>query len=236
MIRPRNQAADERTRQILEDLEAVRENLLALSDDIWLSIDHNDPQALEEGVQFKRAYNEKMGAFDQLAADLSGMIQQYTTVRLEEAEETGAGDRERNERIVAELNREEPHSIEEDFTFKRPHGFILNGQGTTGITTWRRLYELLCQQLLRNDSNRFHALPDNPDFISNRGNRSFSRSAEDLRSSMLIGDGVRAEINLSSNGIRDMIRRLLVAFDIPSERLQLFLRQDRDAGRDGDAA
>lgn len=38
------------TREILEDLEAVRENLLALSDDIWLSIDHNDADALEEGT------------------------------------------------------------------------------------------------------------------------------------------------------------------------------------------
>jgi hypothetical protein len=33
----------------------VRENLLALSDEIWQSIDHNDPEALEEGVQFKRS-------------------------------------------------------------------------------------------------------------------------------------------------------------------------------------
>jgi len=30
-----------RTREILEDLEVVRENLLALTDDIWLSIEHH---------------------------------------------------------------------------------------------------------------------------------------------------------------------------------------------------
>ena len=40
-------------RNILQDLERVRENMLALSDDIWLSIDHNDPDALQEGVEFK---------------------------------------------------------------------------------------------------------------------------------------------------------------------------------------
>lgn len=66
--------ANERIRQILGDLETVRENLLALSDDIWLSIDHNDPQGLEEGVQFKRAYNEKTTAFDTLASELSAMV------------------------------------------------------------------------------------------------------------------------------------------------------------------
>jgi len=225
----------DRTRRILGDLEAVRENLLALSDDIWLSIDHNDPEALEEGIQFKRTYNEKTRAFDQLASELSAMIQQFTSVRLESDEQSGQGDREANERIVQELNREEPHSIEEDFTYKRPHGFILDGQGTTGITTWRRMFELLCQQLLRRNPDRFRALPDNPDFISNRGHRGFSRTASELRSAGEIGDGIFAEINLSANGLRDTIRHLLTTFDIPPADLRIFLREDRDAAREREA-
>jgi hypothetical protein len=229
---PNISTVQDRTRRILGDLEAVRENLLALSDDIWLSIDHNDPEALEDGVQFKRTYNEKTRAFDQLAADLSAMIQQYTSVRLESEEQSGQGDRETNERIVQELNREEPHFVSEDFTYKRPHGFILDGQGTTGITTWRRLFELLCQQLLRRSPDRFHALPENADFISNRGHHAFSRSPDDLRSAGEIGDGIFAEINLSANGLRDTIRHLLAAFEIPINGLQLFLREDRDAARE----
>src|SRR6185312_6664206 len=147
------QAAD-RTRRILEDLEAVRENLLALSDDIWRSIDHNDPDALEAGVEFKRAYNAKAADFDRVATELSALIQQYTSVRLEEAEESGGEDREQNERIIAELNREEPHSLDEDFTYKRPHGYILAGQAATGITTWQRLFDLVCRQLIARDQGR----------------------------------------------------------------------------------
>src|SRR5438045_2695273 len=99
----------DRTREILEDLETVRESLLALSDEIWISIDHNDPEGLEEGVRFKRAYNEKIAAFDTLASELSIMIQQYTSVRLEEHEEFGADDESENVRIIQALNREEPH-------------------------------------------------------------------------------------------------------------------------------
>ncbi|NBC14531.1 MAG: hypothetical protein GVY09_14570 [Gammaproteobacteria bacterium] len=49
-----------RIRSILEQLEQTREDLLALSDDIWLSIDHNDGDALDAGVEFKRRYNAKM--------------------------------------------------------------------------------------------------------------------------------------------------------------------------------
>ena len=219
----------ERTRKILEDLEAVRENLLALSDDIWHSIDHNDTQALEEGVDFKRKYNDKLAAFDTLASEISELVQQFTSVSLVSEEQSGAEDEAQNVRIIQELNREEPHSIEEDFTFKRPHGFILANEGTTGITTWRRLYELLCQQLLRRDADRFHALPDNADFISNRGHHSFTTDPNHLRSASLIGDDTYTEINLSANSIRDTVRRLLETFEIPNEDLQIFLREDRDA-------
>lgn len=169
-----------RTLQILEYLEAVRENLLSLSDDIWLSIDHNDEHALEEGVEFKRAYNEKLAAFDALAADLSVLVQQFTSVRLGAGEQTGVEDGTENARIVRELNREEPHAIHEDFTFKRPHGYILRGQGASGITTWRRLYEFVCQEVLRHDGQRFESLIDRPDFVSNRGHHQFTRDPDPI--------------------------------------------------------
>lgn len=228
--------AADRTRQILEDLEAVRENLLALSDDIWRSIDHNDPEALDEGVEFKRAYNAKAADFDRVATELSALIQQYTSVRLEEAEESGGEDREQNERIIAELNREEPHSLDEEFTYKRPHGYILAGQAATGITTWQRLYELVCRQLVARDLGRFRGLHTNPDFISNRGHHTVTTEPETLRKSLDVGHGLFVESNLSANGIRDMMRRFLTAFELPIDGIQIFLREDRDAGRASDAA
>ena len=228
---PANPTAMARTRRILEDLEAVRENLLALSDDIWLSIDHNDPQALDAGVEFKRAYNAKAAAFDVVASELSALVQQYTSVRLEEAEQSGGTDRIENDRIIAELNCEEPHRLDEDFTYKRPHGFILDGLGTTGITTWLRLYELVFRQLFERDPVRFRGLCGEPDFTTNRGNHTLTNQPATLRKPLQVGDGLYAESNLSANGIRDMLRRALTAFAIPNDQFLIFLRQDRDAGR-----
>ena len=228
------QAAD-RTRRILEDLEAIRENLLALSDDIWLSINHNDPESLEAGVEFKRAYNAKAADFDRVASELSALVQQYTSVRLEEAEKTGGADHVENERIIAELNREEPHRLDEDFTYKRPHGFILDGQGTTGITTWQRLYELVLQRLYDRDTERFRGLCADPDFTTNRGNPTFTTDPTKLRKALEVRAGMFVESNLSANGIRDILRRVLTTFAIPTDQLLIFLRQDRDAGRE-DAA
>src|SRR5262249_21912150 len=187
-------------------------------------------EGLEEGVRFKRAYNEKMVAFDALASELSTMIQQFTSVRLEQQEESGEDDEAQNVRIIQALNREEPHSIDEDFTFKRPHGFILDGRGTTGVATWSRTVVLICRELQRRDSGRFERLTEDPDYISNRGHHSFSRDAGHLRKAHEIADGLFAEVNLSANGLRDVIRALLETFEIPKDRLQLFLREDRDAG------
>jgi len=41
------------------------------------------------------------------------------------------------------------------------------------------------------------------------------------------------EANLSANVVRDVVRRLLGGFDIHVERMQVLLREDRDAGRAG---
>lgn len=37
-------------RNILRDLDNIRENLLAFSDDVWLNIDHNDTKAMKARI------------------------------------------------------------------------------------------------------------------------------------------------------------------------------------------
>ena len=224
-----------RIRNLLNDLEAVRENLLALSDDIWQAIDHNDPDSLEAGVEFKRSYNTQAAAFDKNATELSTLVQKYTSVRLEEAEKTGGRNDAENERIIRDLNREEPHRLDENFTYTRPHGFVLDGRATTGITTWQRLYELVCHQLLAADEARFRSLEEHPDFISPRGHRIVTRDRISLRKAMELPGDLFIESNLSANSICDVIRRMLGEFSIPEDRMQIYLRQDRDAGRGEDA-
>ena len=218
-----------RIRNLLNDLEAVRENLLELSDDIWRAIDHNDPDSLEAGVEFKRAYNQKSAAFDQIASDLSSMVQKYTAVRLEETEKIGNSNLEENERIIQELDREEPHRLDENFTYKRPHGFVLAGKASTGLTTWQRLYELVCQSLLAIDEQRFRAMEHDPDFISPKGHRIVTTDRLSLRKAMEVREDLFVESNLSANSICDVIRRMLAVFRIPENRMLIYLRQDRDA-------
>ena len=220
-------------RNILQDLERVRENMLALSDDIWLSIDHNDPEALQEGVDFKKAYNERMIGFDRLSSEISELVQQYTAVRIDEPEEEAQpaqeSDQQKNERIIRDLDREEAHAIGEDFTFKRPYGFVLCGQGFKEVNTWRRIFEQVCRILNARDTDRFNGLPDNPDFKTRRGNVYFSTDPDKLRVASEVVPGLFAEVNLSANHLRNLIRDLLKTFQIPETDITIYLRQDRDA-------
>ena len=218
-----------RIRSILQQLEQVREDLLALSDDIWLSIDHNDNQALQEGVAFKKEYNAKVAAFDQLAGELSALVQRFTAVKLDEAVAPPNQTPQSRERIVRELDQRQGYGLDEDLTFKRPYGFQLGDEAQAKVNTWRRLYELICLHLERRDPERFARLPDTPGFTTRRGNSFFSRDPQALRSAMALPASVYAEVNLSANHLRDQIKALLDAFGIERQALRIFLRQDRDA-------
>jgi len=218
------------TRTILEDLETVRESLLSLSDDIWLSIDHNDTAAMERGCQFKSIYNGKMMAFDSLSCEISDLVQDFTHVNLQSKESDGSvGDTE-NERLVRELRHDEPHSLFENFTFKRPHGFILKGTAITGVVTWKRLYTRFCESLYRLDPQRFQELPVNEEFISSHGNPMFSEERGNFHTSIPVGN-LFANAHFSANGFRDAIVKLLREFEIDFSEFDIFLREDRDAGR-----
>jgi hypothetical protein len=218
-----------RIRSMLEQLEQTREDLLALSDDIWLSIDHNDPQALDEGVAFKRAYHAKLAAFDQLANDLSMLVQPFTAVRLDEPAAPGDQEQTHRARLIQDLDHRQPHGLDEDFTFKRPYGFQLDDESQVEVHTWRRLYELVCLYLARRDPERFAHLPENASLTSRRGNPGFSRDPLALRSAMALPSDVYAEVNLSANHLRDHVKTLLDVFAIEQTAMRIYLRQDRDA-------
>ena len=219
------------TRSILEDLETVRESLLSLSDDIWLSIDHNDTAEMTRGCEFKGVYNDKMMAFDSLATDISGLVQQFTNVNIESNESGDDIGPTENERMIRELNLDSPHKITENFTFKRPHGFILKGTAITGVITWKRFYTRFCETLSQIDPDAFQGLPSNENFISSHGNHGFSLTKEGLKTPIRVG-GLFAEAHMSANSFRDSMQKLLNEFGIGFDEIDVFLRQDRDADRD----
>lgn len=224
-------AITDRVRHILTELEDVRQDLLALSDDIWLSIDHNDNHAIEQGARFKRMFNVRFMELDSAVTAISALVQQFTDVHVDApvSEPDEGRTRAESTRIIEQLDRRTPHTLDEDFEYKRPYGFSLGDHAYTDLFTWRGMYRTFCLDLASRDRERFRALPENPNFISSRGNKTFSRNPRDLRRAIELADGIYFETNLSANSLAQGMRALLREFGISAEEMKIYLREDRDS-------
>jgi hypothetical protein len=144
--------------------------------------------------------------------------------------EQESNNRIKRDRIIKELDKTSPHTLDEDFTYKRPFGFILQDSAIKGLKTWKNMYLHVLNLLRVKDSNKFSVLPKDEKFISKRGNPLFSKTGKDLRVAEKLNEGLFVEVNLSANMIRNNIRELLSYFDIEPLSMKVYLREDRDAG------
>ena len=85
---------------ILKDLTSVHENLLLLSNDIWISIDHNDSEKLEECYQFKKEFNQLLDIFEKNKDSICTLVSQFTGVKVEEQPKTIEKDAAENEHLM----------------------------------------------------------------------------------------------------------------------------------------
>ena len=212
---------------ILNDLTSVHENLLALSEDIWDSINHNDSQKLEEGYLFKKQFNALLEDFEHNAQEINKLITQFTGIKEETPPDIKAASE--NKRIIAELDTSEPHSLAETFTYKRPYAFVLEEHAYTELMTWKDLYIQVCRHLIAKDKNRFDSLADNDDFISTQDRKYYSSDKSACRAPYKITDKTFIEVNLSANHFVKLIKELFEYFRIDAESMKLYLRQDRNA-------
>jgi len=214
--------------QILTDLECVQETFLGFSDDIWLNIEHNDSEAVQKGVDFKLAFNEKLNDFSRISSEISNLIETYTNVHAEPVDIVQKGSPE-HERIIRELGSSETHRIEENFTSKHPYGFVFEGQPYIGIDTWQSLYKLFCKQLVARDLQTFEALVNSPNCVTSHRNVFFASNPNSFRKALEINHNIYAEGNLSANDICKRIKTLLIEFKVDSQELSIYLREDRNA-------
>jgi hypothetical protein len=223
-------SSDQTVSNILNDLSSVRENLLSLSDDIWDSIDHNNTNKMEEGVQFKREFNSLFDQFEQTTQSLSTLIRQFTGVKETDPEkQIKKTNSPENERLIKSLNKEEPHYLDEDFTFKRPFAFVLNGQAFSGTETWKDLYIQVCVCLVKQNPETFDKILNMKTFLSARGRKYFSRDIKELRVGSKVTNKIFAECNLSAKDIAKELRALLRLYDIDEKNMIIYLREDRNS-------
>jgi len=218
--------------QTLGLLAEVNEQLVSLSDDIWLDIDPRDNESIAAGAQFIQDYNQSTEQLSQAAAQIEQQLSKYfhqDNESLQPVIEQGGEDIHKNQRMIKELDRSKAYSLRDNFTFKRPYGFVLNGIAYTKITTWKAIYLQVLDVLYTKEPNKFALLVNEKRFISNRGNPLFTYQKENLRVAHALPAGFYTEVNMSANTIKDTLLQVLDYFDIDESSMKVYLREDRDA-------
>ncbi len=222
-------ASEKTISSILKDLTNVHENLLSLSNDIWNSIDHNDPEKLDRGYEFKKEFNRLLDDFEKNKNDISVLVSQFTGVKVDEQPKVVNKDDSENQRIIKELNQNEPHEITEDFTFKRPTAFIFNGCAYTDLNNWVDLYVQFVACAAKMNPGRLKEMAELPDFISKQNKKYYSPDKNDFRRPAKIMNDFYVEVNLSANDLAKRIMEILTHLGMKTADITIYLRQDRNA-------
>lgn len=218
--------------QLLGQLTEVNEQLVSLADDIWLSIDPRDNESVIAGSQFIQSYNVATGQLSKAAAAIEQQLSHYFQKDKESLHpviEQGTDDSQKNQRMIKELDRNKAYSLRDNFTFKRPYGFVLSGIAYTQITTWKAIYLKVLDIFYRQRPDAFKGLINDERFVSNRGNPTFSYDQEKLRVAQLLDAGFYTEINMSANTIKNTLLDVLDYFSVDENNIKIYLREDRDA-------
>ncbi len=215
---------------ILGQLAEVNEQLISLADDIWLGIDPLDNESIVAGAQFLQDYNQSTDQLSQAAAAIEQQLSQYfqqDSENLQPVIEHGSDDTQKNQRMIKELDRSKAYSLHDNFTFKRPYGFVLNGIAYTQITTWKAIYLKVLDILHSAEPDKFAGLVTEQRFVSSRGNPLFAHQKDKLRVAQSLPAGFYTEVNMSANTIKNTLLQVLDYFSIDESNIKIYLREDR---------
>lgn len=221
--------ASEKINKILKELTSAREDLWALNDDIWHNLDHSSIEEVQAATSFQIQYIKLLDQFAQNSEEIAALISQFTGVKEDEAPVIADSNDLINERLIKELNKEEPHRIDEDFTYKRPYAIIIEGCGYKNLETWKDLYKQVCKHLANKNLNVFDSLASNEELISKQKKKYYTTNKKEVRTAAQITEKTYVEMNLSANDFAKRIQELFKVFEISIDNLTIFLRQDRNA-------
>lgn len=222
-------ASEKTIASILKDLTNVHENLLSLSNDIWNSIDHNNPEKLDEGYQFKKEFNRLLDDFEKNKNDISVLVSQFTGVKVDEQPIIVNKEDSENQRLIKELNKNEPHEIDEDFTFKRPTAFIFNGCAYTEMNNWTELYVQFVASAAKLNPAKIKEMANMTELISKQNKKYYSTDINDVRKPAKIMNDFFVETNLSANDFAKRIIEIINQLGMKTSDITIYLRQNRNA-------
>lgn len=209
---------------ISESLELLQETIRDTMDRINDEI--NNSYTKREFDRAKKYINigEEINRYEQKIEELIGLLEVDTTEIIDEEQEEKAA------RILPDysaysVNTEVEHTLYEDFTHKRPHGFRINDETVIEVKTWKEMLFKTCELLMALDEEKFMSF-ENKEYMNGKKRKHFSTNPGGMVDPKLVNHKMYVETNINANGIRNLLLKLLKEYGFKVSEFKIYLRAD----------
>lgn len=126
------------------------------------------------------------------------------------------------------VDESEPHTLSENFTYKRPCAFSFDG-ATYPVKDWKQLLLMFCEIIYNRNHSLFRGVVLSED-MQGKSRTYFTKNKETAKSMMvdgrLIGGSIYVETNQNANGICSIIKSILNKYNLPSTLFLIYLKAD----------
>lgn len=117
------------------------------------------------------------------------------------------------------------HTLYEDFTHKRPYAFKIKHNHLVKVKSWQDILIKTCEFLLAVDEKKFLNF-ESIEEMNGKKNKYFSVESNKMRVPRNVSNRIYVETNQSANAIRNLIIKLLKAYNFKINEYKVFLRAD----------
>ena len=210
---------------ISDSLELLADTL----EDLRTSVNKEFSKLAEKGEYEKiPEYTEYAKELKGIQDNLDSLIEKLEIADSIELEE----DKEYTPKILPnyedyQVDNQIEHNLYEDFTHKRPFSFKLLDRAYN-VKTWKDMLLILCEELYNKDKNIFETMITKPSMQGKR-RKNFSKNADELREKSRLkmnNSDIWLETNMSGNGIRNLIIKILKEYNLKVTDITVYFRAD----------
>lgn len=123
-----------------------------------------------------------------------------------------------------DVDNMEPHTLDEDFEYKKICGFEISGIRFE-VSSWQDALIQLCSYLYNIDGNKMLGFVDDP-YFKRRKVSYFMKESVPRRNKIIPGTNLYVWVNNNANTLVRLMRDMLVRYLISPETMTLYLRRD----------
>lgn len=174
---------------------------------------------------------ENMTKYEYEIQSIIEILSEYNDANgIEDSDDLDETDEETEARLIPNyadyiVDKMIEHSLNENFTHKRPYGFRLINKRLIETATWKDMLIKFSEILLTLHESKFLSLEKNKTMKGRKG-KLISTNPKDMRSPAKVANRIFIETNLSSNSICNLIKKMLKEYGYKTDDFKVYLRAD----------